>query len=377
MKNGCIGGVDENQKVQKQVEDFVLLMKELQNAEKQRVLQSGMKSNGNKNDAMTTTNKNIKLRKASQTNSSRSNSNPGLADIQEVKVRVESVYDIPASSLNNATVQENAYELAEESSAFMNEMRNSSRNDYDSSDDEKVTSFSWAMPPTSEKAPSQSISTSGDANAASFPPPPPNLCNGDFSQNETNNIVKSTNENDFAADVVTASEKDTKPISNHISNVGQSEPEVPLVPNGVVLLDKNQNKLCNNSALSLPPPVFPKPSIKTLPQKTLKSEKFLQSLLVLPPPKAENDEVTTPEKNFLQAENSFTLNSQSIPPPPPPLFISSSPNGVPTPPVGVPPPPAPIPLSPIGASKSSKGNGKVALRPFHWVPVPKQMVSNC
>ena len=343
------------------MEEFIQLMKELQSAEKEKSSESSKKNNAIQNGSVINSNTTDNhSQKSDELNSLRTKS--GRADVCDVSVNLESVYDVPTARVDYATLEENAYEVAEESTAFMNAVRKTSRiqTNYDSSDDEKVTSFFWSsMPPSPEKNSNTNITTDEDIDFSSLPPPPPSLCNGD-PLHEINGIETAPNDDEALVYSVIPS---NSTISNHVNNV--SELETTKVANGSLPVDHNKNKLIGNASLSSPPPISPKPKYKpNQPGSAPGSEDYF-----LTPLGSSNVESVSPipiVTSSPPAENSLT---GSIPPPPPLLIV-------PPPPAGVPPPPPEV-NSPPGSSpyKAIKSKSKVKLRPFHWVPVPKQMVS--
>ncbi|XP_076808733.1 uncharacterized protein LOC143451862 [Clavelina lepadiformis] len=124
--------------------------------------------------------------------------------------------------------------------------------------------------------------------------------------------------------------------------------------------------------IPLPPP--PPDSLPGINELALPPPPPLNSLLFPPPPKNASPPSPVANGKILTSQPPISPKNTSIPPPPPPVGL------VPPPPptIGIPPPPPP----PIG-SAAPKANGNVvstlkdtvAMRPFHWAPVPKQLIN--
>jgi len=336
------------------MEEFISLMKELQDVEKKKCSKENQKNSAMQNGTIknSTNNQHKPDKKYLRTNS-------GRANACDVSINVESVYDISTAQVDYAKLEENAYEMAEESTAFMNAVRKSSRilTNYDSSDDEKVTSFSWSMPPSPEKASNPNPTTEDEIDFTSLPPPPPTLCNGDSHYDAKNLAIPPIEDESSVYSVI----NNDNTMPNHVNNEQLAMTEATTaIANGV--LPANSNAISKNS-LSSPPPVSPKPKSYSLSKPTGASEDH--TLFPSSSPAHAEGVHSSPTKT---SSLSVNLSVGNIPPPPPPL--------IPPPPAGVPPPPPNVLSSPpTSPYKFNKTKCKVKLRPFHWVPVPKQMVS--
>ena len=381
MKKGLISSGNDDQYVTDQVQEFVFLLKELQDKDAYKINTVGQLPNGKLSSVkqLNSSNRNTRSLKSSSACSDLTSNTFGndktaslgyvqpepSADVVNVRVSVESVYDVPVSSVDYAVLaeNENAYDIAEESTSFLLAKRKSNQCfDYDSSDDEKVTTFSWTMPTLPEKSPPPI------EDLEVLPPPPPELCNGDLPPQTLSNDMQS---NEVIPDNVDSVyefvSSDPPPHEKGNGVMNHSNMKTPIIGNGILLSQETSKSIPINAneMQRIPPPVAPRP-----PRKSSSSTTSFSGTISPHP----NGTPPFPTAFNLSPEAATPL--PGLVPPPPPGPVSQVP---PPPPPGVPPPP-PMGIPPPSeisqpTSKRGKSSGKTALRPFHWVPVPKQMVS--
>ena len=248
----------------------------------------------------------------------------------QVPDQVENIYDLPLlpEQQTRPATEESVYEFAK----HVPPVTYKSKNFTDSSDDEQITSFECFLPPSLSPAiknNSNEEQLANEADPASLPLPPPCLLVEDATCPEEA-LLKSEIQSPPNEDV---EDKSKEAVCDKVYSeiVGQPENCASETPSNIE---------DNSSGLLQPPTPL---SASSTASNLASSTDNVSVVTAAPPPPLPPAELSS---------------NVPAPPPPPPL-----------PPAGVPPPPT------ISPTISNNLKPKFTLRPFHWVPVPKQMVS--